>query len=742
MRYSGATPFATVSSRISQHFKRAAEHNPPRPPLLARHFDENHSRKINYSLATEPSPEAPQTTPPPATATTQLTTRSSSRRKQPTNDSHKDQPQPQPQVLMLSDTSPPTSDDEQQPQEQRAPAKRKLPQRRHASPPATRASRRRSRRDRSVGATAEDDADDETESTPSRRGAKRVRHHNHHHHHHHHHHHNTHPPATSSSAAATHSLPLSPVTASSSASSVSSSSLSYSPPSQKYSKTSHSQAYNDSESTSQSALGVPPVSPPTLMDQSDEDSEAEYSDYHEEMLKGDETMADIEFDGSNASTHANHAAVNRDRRRSSITSLRRPSVAQVAAADMNRSVSAQPSLQEASPRLSARRPSFSMNGNYMGEDLWNYNNFDPDFDTAFMSDDSAAVHHLPYNIATPESVSVAELEAYFNGDGNSSSSAAAAAAAAAAASSSSSSSSTSAPHPTTSARTTSRKSFSALMGSRETSLLQKALLASTARGARAAHHRLPTAVADDSTPLQSPTAATASAATTTTAAAAAAAEDDNIPLRPRRKSWPDEYTTSGTFWLDDAESNEEHPSQPTQPAAPAAAAAKVDAPTATAKDTAVDADRDVVMKDKESEKKEETEPSRDSPAQESQPTEKTYSSPGHRFKISKKTFGPLECYQLESPDDLLDTKVLRFIQSTDGASEHVALRTRHAAEHQRDRRNSQHFYLDEGYVNATHLRKAARPVLGKGSFDTSAELEEGRVVVTLTKGPLECRGAW
>lgn len=51
---SGATPFATVSSRISQHFKRAAEHNPPRPPILTKHIDQNHSRKINYSLATEP----------------------------------------------------------------------------------------------------------------------------------------------------------------------------------------------------------------------------------------------------------------------------------------------------------------------------------------------------------------------------------------------------------------------------------------------------------------------------------------------------------------------------------------------------------------------------------------------------------------------------------------------------------------------------------------------------------------
>ncbi|KAL0080350.1 hypothetical protein J3Q64DRAFT_1759642 [Phycomyces blakesleeanus] len=49
----GATPFATVSSRISQHFKRAAKHNPPRAPLLAKHVDQNHSRKINYSLAKE-----------------------------------------------------------------------------------------------------------------------------------------------------------------------------------------------------------------------------------------------------------------------------------------------------------------------------------------------------------------------------------------------------------------------------------------------------------------------------------------------------------------------------------------------------------------------------------------------------------------------------------------------------------------------------------------------------------------
>ncbi|RKP36061.1 hypothetical protein BJ085DRAFT_34332, partial [Dimargaris cristalligena] len=36
----GNTPYATVSSRISQHFKRAAEHKPPRPPILGDDTDE------------------------------------------------------------------------------------------------------------------------------------------------------------------------------------------------------------------------------------------------------------------------------------------------------------------------------------------------------------------------------------------------------------------------------------------------------------------------------------------------------------------------------------------------------------------------------------------------------------------------------------------------------------------------------------------------------------------------------
>ncbi|KAK9762045.1 hypothetical protein K7432_012579 [Basidiobolus ranarum] len=73
----GATPYATVSSRISQHFKRAIEHKPPRAPLLARSVDEKHSRKIHYYIATAgvkmdgnhfprtPSPPPPQPLKPP-----------------------------------------------------------------------------------------------------------------------------------------------------------------------------------------------------------------------------------------------------------------------------------------------------------------------------------------------------------------------------------------------------------------------------------------------------------------------------------------------------------------------------------------------------------------------------------------------------------------------------------------------------------------------------------------------------
>ncbi|KAJ2723969.1 hypothetical protein GGI07_002256 [Coemansia sp. Benny D115] len=47
----GATPYATVSSRISQHFKRILEHIPPRPPILGRVAHEKHTRKYFYYVA-------------------------------------------------------------------------------------------------------------------------------------------------------------------------------------------------------------------------------------------------------------------------------------------------------------------------------------------------------------------------------------------------------------------------------------------------------------------------------------------------------------------------------------------------------------------------------------------------------------------------------------------------------------------------------------------------------------------
>lgn len=86
----------------------------------------------------------------------------------------------------------------------------------------------------------------------------------------------------------------------------------------------------------------------------------------------------------------------------------------------------------------------------------------------------------------------------------------------------------------------------------------------------------------------------------------------------------------------------------------------------------------------------------------------------HTFQIVKIVIGNMQCYQLDDDDQI---KVLRFI-----------------ALNQPD---EQFNLLQQGYINATHLRKAAIPVLGEGIFDTQKE-----TVVIITKGPLESRGAW
>ncbi|KAJ2830996.1 hypothetical protein FBU31_002368 [Coemansia sp. 'formosensis'] len=54
----GATPYATVSSRISQHFKRIFDQVPPRPPILGRVAHEKHTRKYFYYVASAAEQDA------------------------------------------------------------------------------------------------------------------------------------------------------------------------------------------------------------------------------------------------------------------------------------------------------------------------------------------------------------------------------------------------------------------------------------------------------------------------------------------------------------------------------------------------------------------------------------------------------------------------------------------------------------------------------------------------------------
>ncbi|KAG2195488.1 hypothetical protein INT47_012032 [Mucor saturninus] len=88
------------------------------------------------------------------------------------------------------------------------------------------------------------------------------------------------------------------------------------------------------------------------------------------------------------------------------------------------------------------------------------------------------------------------------------------------------------------------------------------------------------------------------------------------------------------------------------------------------------------------------------------------------FQIKEIVIGNMQCYQLNDEDEI---KVLRFIALIQPKDDH-----------------KQSNQLKKDYINATHLRKAATPVLGEGIFDTQKET----LVVIITKGPLESRGAW
>lgn len=475
--------------------------------------------------------------------------------------------------------------------------------------------------------------------------------------------------------------------------------------------------------------------------ESDDDSEAEYSDYYEEMMKGDETMAHIEI----------------TRRRSSV--FRRPSTVNLGSTTTSSSsttTNTNTNTVTDSPKLVGRKPSISLNG-FLGEnEFWTPYTFEQDLvnDTMFLSDhtsaastSSSAHQQIPLNIVSPESISESELELYFggptqnnnnnhgnNGNGNGSTESA-----------------TSLGLPTGFSARTSRKSFCTLANGKEASLLQRALLASTARDMA----------------LESPVFDNANNMNMFQHHHEEDEEEQSLEssiIEKRRRSWPLVGKALSEIELDPdlIINNIKLKDTPTTniPSEDTSATLAKDQSASSSSTTElnnatdlVDSSHDHLNDNKmkldikkegngdEVKEKVTTDDDNDDD-DDSKPSSKTYSENGHQFTITKKLLGNLLCYELNSPEDIPDTKILRFIASNDGASEHVALRTRHADSKQHQRRNNQYYYLVEGCVNATQLRKAARPVLGKGSFDAAAEAEDGRLVITLTKGPIECRGAW
>ncbi|KAG2234894.1 hypothetical protein INT48_000321 [Thamnidium elegans] len=364
----GATPFATVSSRISQHFKRAAEHNPPRAPLLAKHVDQNHSRKINYSLATGET---------------------------------------------ISGIGPQYKED---------PSRTNSKTRRPVLPKDARVIFHPSKKRKS-----------EHLSTP--------------------------PPMSPS---------IHPIQQEPRASTI--------------------------DGYSQSMLG------------SDDESDGEHSDYHEEMLQGDQDLdilaarrlsrrqSNAKAKSNIKSSNINHTPPNlsfsQHPHEPSISSTNTPqpiitetqnSIPTTTSPLLEKAISpiepskiteidpiiessieakpVMPSLQLPPPSppvttlTNIRKPSFSFSSGFPGDqELWTPFSFEHDFDNVFLQEPSTA-HHIPFNIATPESVSVSELDNYFSSTSTSSSS-----------------------------NRSQRKSFSsAMLGPNDKSLLQKVLLASAAR---------------------------------------------------------------------------------------------------------------------------------------------------------------------------------------------------------------------------------------------------------------------
>ncbi|RUS15464.1 hypothetical protein BC937DRAFT_92416 [Endogone sp. FLAS-F59071] len=879
----GATPYATVSSRISQHFKRAAEHNPPRPPLLAKHVDTVHPRRTQYSVAdvTAPSSETSEPAPAPAsrgrgrgrrgghTRGASSSSTSPARRMdlvvrpalahmrtgsdQSENDMEEDVEGEEEEEEMMGGTLADASPTAQAVKTRTVTKKRK---RTYATP---RASPNRvkskhvstgfdSKRRRMGGEEGEEEGessekasgsdleaddesymDDEETDTDEEMGKdaghldrKRV----------------ALPLAAkdilnAAPAVATPAMNISvpppqlpPPSSSLSSSSSPSEATSYNGSSSTYSVGPDKGKRLATAATIAQPAAIPIIMPPTLEDQSDDESEADYSDYHEEMLKGDLNIDD-DIPISTSSSMAPTLPVTKQfdpktpSSSSSSSSAGLKTMAPPSAGGLSSNTPTSTpasSLTAQSPRLRRTPTSLSSNstaGNLaagnLTDDIWLPYTFDQDFDTVFLGSDD--VNLGPLDIADPQSISVSELDNYFN-------------------SGSSSGGSGTPPHlpnrkpspPGSSSRY--KLSNSGAPSQTKPSSLQRALFAGKGEEEedtggnglnRSGSESSDIAFSKGSTNIYGPGTEITAHVLSSSAFDEGQAERGEAVKEDAKEDVKEDATTNA-----DADAV-----VPTQAGSPAAAGGSDDGRASshgtergedgsatdavtpkegvqgvqgvnpgTEEHTRKSKDDDVVPMDVDDQHQEENKASatttkndqlrRDGKAlsvssttmetgrtlrqrrgsrrlsRDEGDTASTASSASSSVlpsaissrrssiagpashttsatspaQIYERIYSLMRVYELISSDT--DTRILRFIDTTDGSSNNIAKRTRHGEA--KSRRSSHHYYLDAGYVNATQLRKAAKVVMGNGKFD--AAKEKGGTVIMLTHGPMECRGAW
>ncbi|KAI8636787.1 hypothetical protein BD408DRAFT_486679 [Parasitella parasitica] len=392
----GATPFATVSSRISQHFKRAAEHNPPRAPLLAKHVDQNYSRKINYSLVTDDvSNEGAATETPDDNKTAASTAEKHDGASDNGEGSSTVTPNRMTAAKKLRSRTIMEEDHNEAAEGEHVLKKLKHSPSTHTSQPSTIKDYSFPHSAAEMEETSEgelsdyheemlkgDDTELDTPVHPGRRSSQRQ--------------------STRGKSTAKANNPTSTTNT----------------------KT------NDTDMTNSTITHSTPPSPPTTQES---------------------VPIDVSSPTASATTTTATIATTTTTNTTTTTTTTNAAAATTAA---SKSLGPQPpSTANPDNSNNNRKPSFSFSSGFPGDqELWAPFSFEHDFDNVFLQDASTA-HHIPFHIATPESVSVSELDDYFANTSNNS---------------------------TTKNQ---RKSFSsAMLGPNDKSLLQKVLLASAARG--------------------------------------------------------------------------------------------------------------------------------------------------------------------------------------------------------------------------------------------------------------------